>query len=71
MLNIKNILPQIASIFGEGIPNYSTLSNDCLADLKGIKKVLLIIFDGLGYNRLLHHINNIAVLLQSSQNKAF
>ncbi|MFA5571662.1 MAG: alkaline phosphatase family protein [Crenarchaeota archaeon] len=58
MLNIKNILPQIASIFGEGIPNYSTLSNDCLADLKGIKKVLLIIFDGLGYNRLLHHINN-------------
>jgi hypothetical protein len=57
-LNLKNLLPQIATIFGAGTPDCSTLPSDCLAQLEGVKKVMLIIFDGLGYNRLLHHISS-------------
>lgn len=57
-LNLKNLLPQIAAIFGVGTPDCSTLPSDCLAQLDGVKKVMLVIFDGLGYNRLLHHISS-------------
>jgi len=57
-LNIKNLLPQIGAIFGVGSLNCTTLPGNCLAEMESIKKVMLIIFDGLGYNRLLSHMNN-------------
>jgi hypothetical protein len=57
-LNLKNVLPQIAALFGVGTPYCSTLPEDCLAEHEGVKKVMLVIFDGLGYNRLLHHIGS-------------
>lgn len=57
-LNLKNLLPQIAAIFGVGTPDCSTLPSDCLAELAGVKKVMLVILDGFGYNRLLHHISS-------------
>lgn len=57
-LNLKNLLPQIAAFFGIGAPDCSTMPTNCLAQLEGVKKVMLVIFDGLGYNRLLHHISS-------------
>ena len=56
--NLKNLIPQIAAIFGAKTPDCSTLPNNCLDQLEGVKKVMLVIFDGLGYNRLLHHISS-------------
>ena len=57
-LNIKNLLPQIGAIFGIGSLKCSTFTSNCFAEMQGIKKVMLVIFDGLGYNRLLHHMSN-------------
>jgi hypothetical protein len=57
-LNLKNILPQIGGAFGLGQLMCSTSPRDCFADLEGVKKVMLLIFDGLGYKRLIHHIKN-------------
>ncbi|NLF88377.1 alkaline phosphatase family protein [Candidatus Bathyarchaeota archaeon] len=57
-LNLKNLVPQIAALFGVGTPYCSTLPSDCLAENEGVEKVMLVILDGLGYNRLLHHINS-------------
>jgi predicted AlkP superfamily pyrophosphatase or phosphodiesterase len=57
-LSLKNLLPQIAAIFGVGSLNCSTLPNDCLAEIQGIKRVILVVLDGLGYNRLLFHLDN-------------
>ena len=57
-LNLKNLLPQIATIFGVGTPDCLALPSDCLAQPEGVKKVMLVILDGLGYNRLLHHISS-------------
>jgi hypothetical protein len=55
--NLKNVLPQIASVFGIAAPRCSTLPNGCLPESRGIKRVVLVIFDGLSYNRLLTHIS--------------
>ena len=52
-LSVKNVLPQIASIFGLGSPIFP---KDYLDDFQDVEKVVLLIFDGLGYNRFLHHI---------------
>lgn len=57
-LNLENILPQIGAVFGIGDLKCSTSPEDCLTELEGIRKVVLVIFDGLGYNRLLHYIGN-------------
>jgi hypothetical protein len=57
-LNVKNILPQIGAIFGKGSLMCSTSKSECLDQVEDVKKVILFIFDGLGYNRLIHHINN-------------
>jgi hypothetical protein len=56
--NLKNVLPQIAAFFSVKAPDCSTLPSECLAPLEGVKKIMLVIFDGLGYNRLLHHISS-------------
>lgn len=55
--NLKNVLPQIASVFGITAPRCSTLPDGCLPESRGIRRVVLIIFDGLSYNRLLTHIS--------------
>jgi predicted AlkP superfamily pyrophosphatase or phosphodiesterase len=52
---IKNILSHIGAVFGVGPQIYPS---DYLAEMKGIEKVVLFIFDGLGYNRLVHYIGN-------------
>ena len=57
-LNVKNILPQIGRIFGVNTPGYPALPNGYLPELEGVEKVVLFIFDGLGYNRLLNHMDN-------------
>jgi hypothetical protein len=54
-LSVKNVLPEIGSIFGFGSPIFP---NHYLDDFQDIKKVVLLIFDGLGYNRFLHHIKS-------------
>jgi predicted AlkP superfamily pyrophosphatase or phosphodiesterase len=54
-LNLKNILPQIGAVFGVSTLACSTSPSDCLTELKGVRKVVLVVFDGLGYNRLLSH----------------
>jgi predicted AlkP superfamily pyrophosphatase or phosphodiesterase len=54
-LCIKNILPHIGGVFGTGPQIYP---NDYLAEAEGTEKVVLFIFDGLGYNRLIHYIGN-------------
>jgi len=51
---VKNILAQIEAIFNGG----SYVSRGFLGDFSGVNKVVLFIFDGLGYKRLLHHIDN-------------
>jgi len=57
-LSVKNILPQIGGIFGAGSRNSSGLPQEYLGDFQNVDKVVLLIFDGLGYNRLLHHMGN-------------
>jgi len=53
-LCVKNILPQIEAVLGDG----SNISQGFVGDFSGVDKVVLIIFDGLGYNRLLHHLES-------------
>ena len=50
-LCVKNILPQIEAVFGG-----ANVSQSFAGDFSGVDKVILLIFDGLGYNRLLHHL---------------
>ncbi len=57
-LNLKNIIPQIGSVLGGNSLMPSTMAGDYFAELEGIKKVVLVVFDGLGYKRLIHHIKN-------------
>ena len=56
-LNVKNILPQIGAVFGVGSPGSASFSN-AFSDFTGVDKVVLIIFDGLGYNRLMYHLDS-------------
>ena len=51
-LSVKNILPQIEAAFGGS----ANVSQSLVGDFSGVDKVILLIFDGLGYNRLLHHL---------------
>lgn len=53
-LCVKNILPQVEALFGGNV----NFSKGFLGDFSRSDKVVLIIFDGLGYKRLLHHIDS-------------
>lgn len=57
-LNVKNILPHIASVFGLDTSGLHTFPQDHLTGTGGTKKIVLFIFDGLGYNRLVHYMGN-------------
>ena len=57
-LSVKNILPQIGAIFGEGSFGSAGFPREYFGDFQNVDKVVLFIFDGLGYNRLLHHLGN-------------
>jgi predicted AlkP superfamily pyrophosphatase or phosphodiesterase len=57
-LSVKNIFPQIGTVFGAGSLDSSGFPLDYLGDFQNSNKVVLLIFDGLGYNRLLHHMGN-------------
>jgi hypothetical protein len=57
-LNVKNILPHIGTVFGVNPSGQQTFPKDYLTETKGTEKIVLFIFDGLGYNRLLHYIGN-------------
>lgn len=55
-LNVKNVLPQIEAFF-EGEPvNSLSFPEDYFDEAEGASKIVLIIFDGLGYNRILAHL---------------
>ena len=51
-LSVKNILPQIGEIFDADPPSSSGLPQEYLGDFQNVNKVVFLIFDGLGYNRL-------------------
>lgn len=56
--NLKNVIPQTAAVFGVSSQGCSTLPGGCLAQTQGIKRIVLGIFDGFGYNRLLNHLDS-------------
>ncbi len=56
--NIKNIKSLIGKIYGVGSIDSNVLPSNSLDDFNGINKVLLVIVDGLGYNRLLTHLQH-------------
>jgi len=54
--NVRNILPQVWGLFsGKEIGSHD-FRNGYLDEHEGVEKVVLVIFDGLGYNRLLSHL---------------
>ena len=57
-LSVKNIFPQIGAIFGAGSFGSPVFPREYFGDFQNVDKVVLFIFDGLGYNRLLHHLGN-------------
>ena len=57
-LSVKNILPQIGAIFDAESFSSSGFPRGYFGDFQKVDKVVLFIFDGLGYNRLLHHLDN-------------
>jgi predicted AlkP superfamily pyrophosphatase or phosphodiesterase len=57
-LNVKNILPQIGAIFGITSHGAPSFPNDYFDDLQDVKKLVLLILDGLGYKRFLSHLNS-------------
>ena len=66
-LSVKNILPQIEAVFGSGV----NVSQSFVGDFSGVDKIVLIIFDGLGYNRLLHHLEgHVGTFLALAENGA-
>ncbi len=54
--NIKNIKPLVGKVYGEGSLGGASMPSELLDDFGGVEKVLLIVADGFGYNRLLNHI---------------
>ncbi len=57
-LSVKNILPQIGAIFGGTSLGSAAFPQEYFGDFQNVTKVILIVLDGLGYNRLLHHLGN-------------
>jgi hypothetical protein len=56
--NVVNVSAMIGNIFGIDSLSSAKFPNEYLDDFHGVEKVLLIIVDGLGYHRLLAHIDN-------------
>lgn len=57
-LSVKNILPQIGEAFNVSPLGSNSFPKDYFVGFKGVDKVVLVIFDGLGYNRLMHHLDS-------------
>lgn len=57
-LNTKNISSMIGSVFSINSLRKAMVPEGYLDDCSGIEKVLLIILDGLGFNRLLTYLGN-------------
>lgn len=58
MRNIMNVSSAVGKVFDIKAIQKVDLPEDYLHDCKGIEKVVLLILDGLGYNRLLFHIEH-------------
>jgi predicted AlkP superfamily pyrophosphatase or phosphodiesterase len=56
--NLKNLSSLIGGIFGVGSLTPSKFPEGYTDEFDGVEKVLLVILDGLGYNRLLTHLDN-------------
>ncbi|HLN46232.1 MAG TPA: alkaline phosphatase family protein [Candidatus Sulfotelmatobacter sp.] len=54
-LNVRNISSLVGKVFGINSLG-SSIPNEMIDDYHGIEKVMLIVMDGFGYNRLLAHI---------------
>lgn len=54
-LNVRNMKSLVGKVFGINSLG-SAMPDDMLDDYHGIEKVLLVVMDGFGYNRLLAHI---------------
>ena len=54
--NIANIGSVVGKIFSVKALEKVNLSGDVVDDFSGVEKVVLFVFDGLGYNRLVSHI---------------
>ncbi len=57
-LSVKNILPQIGAVFDGTSLGSAAFPQEYFDDIQNVDKVVLIILDGLGYNRLIHHLGN-------------
>lgn len=56
--NVKNLSSIVGKIFGISSLVPSKFPEEYLDEFDGVEKVLLVILDGLGYNRFLAHLNN-------------
>ena len=54
--NIANVGSVIGKIFSVNSLVKANLTSDCVDDFSGVEKVVLFIIDGLGYNRLVSHM---------------
>jgi predicted AlkP superfamily pyrophosphatase or phosphodiesterase len=57
-VNLKNLSSVLGAIFGVSSLAPSKFPEEYTDELDGVEKVLLMILDGLGYNRLLAHLDN-------------
>jgi hypothetical protein len=58
-LSVKNILPQIGTVFdGTSSLGSAAFPHEYFDDFQNVDKIVLVILDGLGYNRLTHHLGN-------------
>lgn len=54
--NVRNIKSLVGKIFRVNSLASTAMPNDVVDDFSGVKKVLLVVMDGFGYNRLLTHV---------------
>ena len=58
-LNIMNIGSVVGEIFSVNSLVKVNLPDDCVDDFSGVEKAVLFVVDGLGYNRLVSHVENV------------
>lgn len=54
--NVRNLKSLVGKIFRVNSLASTVMPNDVMDDYSGVEKVLLIVMDGFGYNRLLAHL---------------
>jgi hypothetical protein len=57
-LSVKNISSIVGKVFGISSLKSTSFPESYVDDLQGIEKVVLVILDGFGYNRLLTHLSS-------------